>query len=95
MSNGLDSDQDQHFVGPDLGQNCLKRLSADDIICCKQGRDKAKIIGGALVFTFPKTSRVLASYNICRISLSFLMSLYTAATLPSCKQMKTLKLHTL
>ena len=30
MSNSLDSDQAQHFVGPDLGPNCLQRLSADD-----------------------------------------------------------------
>ena len=27
MSNGLDSDQDRHYVGPDLVQNCLQRLS--------------------------------------------------------------------
>ena len=30
MSNGLDPDQDRHYVGPDLDQNCLKSLSADD-----------------------------------------------------------------
>ena len=33
MSNSLDPDQDRHYVGPDLGQNCLhcsKRLSQDD-----------------------------------------------------------------
>ena len=30
MSNGLDPDQDRHCVGPDLGPNCLQRLSADD-----------------------------------------------------------------
>ena len=30
VSNGLDPDQDQHSVGPDLGPNCLQRLSADD-----------------------------------------------------------------
>ena len=29
MSNSLDHDQAQHFVRPDLGQNCLQRLSAD------------------------------------------------------------------
>ena len=27
MSNGLDPDQDRHFVGPDLGPNCLQRFS--------------------------------------------------------------------
>ena len=26
----LDPDQARHFVGPDLGPNCLQRLSADD-----------------------------------------------------------------
>ena len=26
----LDPDQAQHFVGPDLGPNCLQRLSADN-----------------------------------------------------------------
>ena len=30
VSNSLDPDQAQHFVGPDLGPNCLQKLSADD-----------------------------------------------------------------
>ena len=30
VSNSLDTDQARHIVGPDLGSNCLKRLSADD-----------------------------------------------------------------
>ena len=30
VSNNLDPDQARHFVGPDLGPNCLKRLSTDD-----------------------------------------------------------------
>ena len=30
VSNRLDPDQAQHVVGPDLGTNCLQRLSADD-----------------------------------------------------------------
>ena len=30
MSKCLIPDQDLHFVCPDLGQNCLQRLSADD-----------------------------------------------------------------
>ena len=30
VSNSLDPDQDRHCVGPDLGPNCLQRLSADD-----------------------------------------------------------------
>ena len=27
VSNGLDPDQDRHFVSPDLDPNCLQRLS--------------------------------------------------------------------
>ena len=30
VSNGLNQDQTGHFVSPDLGPNCLQRLSADD-----------------------------------------------------------------
>ena len=30
VSNGLDPDQNWQSVGPDLGPNCLQRLSADD-----------------------------------------------------------------
>ena len=30
VSEGLDLDQEQHSVGPDLGPNCKQRLSADD-----------------------------------------------------------------
>ena len=26
VSNGLDPDEDRHFVGPDLSPNCLQRL---------------------------------------------------------------------
>ena len=30
LANSLDRDQNGHSVGPDLGPNCLQRLSADD-----------------------------------------------------------------
>ena len=30
VSKNLDLDQTKHFIGPDLGQNCLQRVSADD-----------------------------------------------------------------
>ena len=30
VSNSLDPDQARRSVGPDLGPNCLQRLSADD-----------------------------------------------------------------
>ena len=31
VSSSLDPDQARHLVGPDLGSNCLLRLSVDDI----------------------------------------------------------------
>ena len=34
VSNGLNPDKDRHSVGPDLGPNCLQRLSADDRSLC-------------------------------------------------------------
>ena len=37
MSNSLDPDQARRTVGPDLGPNCLPRLSADDT-----GRQRVK-----------------------------------------------------
>ena len=35
VSNGLDPDQKQHSVGPDLGPNCFQSLPADkrNVIC--------------------------------------------------------------
>ena len=30
VSNSLDPDQDRHFVGPDMGPNCLQRVLAKD-----------------------------------------------------------------
>ena len=30
VSNSLDQDQARHFVGPDLGPNCLQKLSAEE-----------------------------------------------------------------
>ena len=34
-----DPDPDRHSVGPDLGPNCLQRLSADDKSRCEELRD--------------------------------------------------------
>ena len=36
MSNSLDPDQAQHFVRPDLGQNCLESLTALTTIVGKE-----------------------------------------------------------
>ena len=49
VSNSLDQDQARRFVGPDLGPNCLLRLSADDsrrqiVNHCKSRRQSVKTI---------------------------------------------------
>ena len=49
MSNGLDPDQAQHCVGPDLGTNCLQKLSADDI-----RRQQVNTLMGYLTFIWKK-----------------------------------------
>ena len=38
VSNDLDPDQDRRSVGPNLGPNCLQRLTADDKSCCLEGK---------------------------------------------------------
>ena len=40
MSKDLDPDKDKHCVGPDLGPNCLQRLSADNKSCHQQAKKK-------------------------------------------------------
>ena len=49
VSNGLDPDQDQHSVGPDLGPNCLQWLSADDTTS-KQSFNLITILSSATYF---------------------------------------------
>ena len=39
MSNSLDPDQARRFVGPDLGPNCLPRLSVDET-----GRQRVNVV---------------------------------------------------
>ena len=38
VSSGSEPNQDRRFVGPDLGPNCMQRLSADDKSRCYQGK---------------------------------------------------------
>ena len=43
VSSSLDPDQARHFVWPDLGPNCLQRLSAED---ASKKRVKVKVVFG-------------------------------------------------
>ena len=47
MSISLDPDQARHFVGPDLGPNCLQILSADDT---SKQRIKVDLVFGKVNF---------------------------------------------
>ena len=38
VSNSLDPDQAGHFIGPDVGPNCLQRLSVDDEVATSKER---------------------------------------------------------
>ena len=40
VSSSWDPDQARHFIGPDLGPNCLQRLSADN---------KSQLVGNELI----------------------------------------------
>ena len=43
MSNSLDPDQARHFVRPDLGSNCLQRLSAGKELILLSAKPLAKV----------------------------------------------------
>ena len=64
VSNSLDPDQDRRFVGPDLGPNCLQRLSAvgkqlRDICVFSTGSEN----GNAGVSCFAPTICILMNYS--------------------------------
>ena len=47
------SNTQSHFDRPDLGTNCLQRLSARDFFLCSQGLKFGPIPNGILVTCFP------------------------------------------
>ena len=53
VSNSLDPDQDRHCVGPDLGPNCLQRLSAGNKVDTSM-----KKLHSCTVIQWVKVSRV-------------------------------------
>ena len=56
MSNSLNPDQDRCFVGPDLGPNCLQRLSADDKVTAIKER-----VSGSCTTKLPEYSKVVVT----------------------------------
>ena len=67
MSNSLDPDQAWPFVGPDLGPNCLQRLSADNKSPLVEKELKHQV--GFLIFFFFFSEKI--SLNIsCKSSAS-------------------------
>ena len=53
VSNSLEPDQARHFVRPDLGPNCLQRLSADKIRPLRDRLDIYVICLFVLMFYIP------------------------------------------
>ena len=66
MSNSLDRDQARHSVGPDLGPNCLQRLSSDDKIRFKEIRS---------ILYRPRKYRTCHKQNL-KLTLILLIFLY-------------------
>ena len=67
MSNSLDPDQAGHFVGPDLGPNCLQMLSADDnriLVSCKSYFFK--------YFLKKITNKWLCQIKLCMVQVTLL-----------------------
>ena len=70
MSNSLDPDQAGHFVGPDLGPNCLQRLSADD----KSRHEWEKELNIIFILTLKgNKSRI---ENILQLSINKVLCMY-------------------
>ena len=59
VSSRLDPDQAQQYVGPDLGQNCLQRLSADNHIATGMGKSSAIFYLFSPKSGFPQAGKVL------------------------------------
>ena len=60
MSNSLVSDQARHFVEPDLGPNCLQRLSADNK---SEQRVKYKKLVDTTFWLKPRLKLISFGYN--------------------------------
>ena len=80
MSNNLGPDQTQHFVEPDLGPNCLQKLSRDDtrdrsgsvVECLTRDREAAgsSLTGFTAFWSLSKTHLSLLSTGSTQEDLS-------------------------
>ena len=65
MSHSLDPDQARHCVGPDLDQNCLQSLIADDTVgieFIKETKSATMNIFRIFLFSFKSFVKVELSY---------------------------------
>ena len=63
MSNGLDPDQAQCSVRPDLGPNCLQRLAAEDKICLWQAKSTKIFTAQARIFLLVDLQTLLLLFS--------------------------------
>ena len=61
--NRLDPDQTQHFVGPDLGPNCLQRPSADNTRRCKELSTYCVLLRACALF---RVKIIFGSYSLIK-----------------------------
>ena len=86
MSNSLDTGQARRIVGPDLGPNCLPRLSADDtgrqrVIYNVRARDKFPpftVPGGGL--SFWRFTSKLFRFRCLKIMVIYIQPMAMAGT---------------
>ena len=78
VSNGLDQDQDRHFVGPDLGPNCLKSrqqkspLALKQLKTCSTQRESSFLFGFLLYLLKMETrdkAGIIWNWNVDNINL--------------------------
>ena len=62
MSNSLDTDQAPHFVGPDLGPNCLQRFQQRTKIAASKERVKEP---NTYICEFVSSASLLAEATLC------------------------------
>ena len=69
VSNTLDPGQAQHFVGPDLGPNCLQRLSADNTNRQRVNmqRNKMRCVMGFPTMWYVRTVKPQIRLRICTV----------------------------
>ena len=63
----MDPNQDRHSVGPDLGPNCLKSLSADNIVFASKERVKIFFLSLRHLSIFFLNCQISVIISVCTL----------------------------